>query len=320
MPKVEGEKLLAELSRLVPPKEGGNLNSSLEFSNEFQEKILALLDSADPGRDSDAEICEKWFNKLRKDPFARSRLENIHNARAFKYGSSHLGPKRWYKEKSDLAKKLKTQSDRRKFRIGLKADVDFINQLNIMDFEDIWEKGTSDGIKLLKMQEPVLPAVLFKFLEKAPPIKIMELINKNIATDIRTSIRKISSMAHFCQSMADYFAHDDALEPALAVVCEILRNDDDASAVMQKRATTFLGMAQAFQKLRSPEDHEVIQRRSFSKANKGSRFPALSPPVPRGFCFRFQNTSDCKIKSCPFTHKCSKCASRDHGQADCKKK
>ena len=83
MPKIEGEKLLAELSRLVPPKEGGNLNSSLEFSNEFQEKILALLDSADPGRDSDAEICEKWFNKLRKDPLARSRLENIHNAQAF---------------------------------------------------------------------------------------------------------------------------------------------------------------------------------------------------------------------------------------------
>ena len=83
-------------------------------------------------------------------------------------------------------------------------------------------------------------------MENAPPIKILELVNERKAVDIRTLIRRISSMAHFSQSMADYYAHDDALGPAIAVVSEILQNNEDARAVMQKRATTFLGMAQSF--------------------------------------------------------------------------
>ena len=42
------------------------MEPSVEFSNSFQEKILALLDSANPGRNDEAEISEKWFNKLKK--------------------------------------------------------------------------------------------------------------------------------------------------------------------------------------------------------------------------------------------------------------
>ena len=63
-----------------------------------------------------------------------------------------------------MAKKLKTLSDSRKFRIGLKADVDFINQLNMLDFEEILENGNSDALKLLKMQIPSLPAVVLIML------------------------------------------------------------------------------------------------------------------------------------------------------------
>ena len=316
------DKFIAELSRIVPPKDGGNKDPSVEFSNMFQEKNLALLDSANPSRNDEAEISEKWFNKLRKDPLARSRLENIHSARAFKHGFSHLGSRFWYREKDNLAKKLKTQSDRRKFRMGLKADVDFINQLNILDFEEMLKNGNSDALKLLKMQEPVLPAVVFKFLENAPPIKILELVNARKAADILTLVRKISSMAHFCQSMADYFAHDDALEPALAVVCEILRNNEDAGAVMEKRATTFLGMAQSFQKLRSPEDHDVTQtHRSKPKNHQGSRgSDAVTSLSPRGFCFRFQRSDACRHQNCRFIHKCSECESRNHGAYNCTKK
>ena len=104
------------------------------------------------------------------------------------------------------------------------------------------------------------------------PIKILKLVNERKA-DIRTLIRRISSLAHFSQSMAEYFAHDDALEPALVVVFDILQNNEDAGAVMQKRATTFLGMAQSFKKLRSPKAHDVIQtHRPTPKNRQGSRF------------------------------------------------
>lgn len=87
------EKFLAELSRLVPPKDGGCKEPSIKFSSLFQDKILALFDLANPSRDEELEISEKWYNKLRKDPLARSRLDNIHSARAFKYGFSIFGAK-----------------------------------------------------------------------------------------------------------------------------------------------------------------------------------------------------------------------------------
>ena len=89
-------------------------------------------------------------------------------ALAFDYGTSHFGSMFWYREKDKLAKKLKTLSDRCNFRFRLKADVDFIHQLNMLDFEEILKNGNSDALKLLQMQEPVLPAVILKFLENAP--------------------------------------------------------------------------------------------------------------------------------------------------------
>ena len=47
--------------------------------------------------------------------------------------------------------------DRRKFRIGLKGLVDFINQLNIMDLEKLLDKGKPEGFKLLKIPTAVSP-------------------------------------------------------------------------------------------------------------------------------------------------------------------
>ena len=169
----------------------------------------------------------------------------------------------------------------------------------MLDFEETSEKGNSDALKLLKMQEPVLPAVVFKFLENAPPIKNLELVNE--AADILL-IRKILSMDHFSQSMANYFAHDDALEPALAVVCENVRNNEDAGAVMRKRVTTFLGMVQSFQKLRSPEDDDVAKtHRPEPKIVKVPVFLKSFHPIFQWAFFRYQKTNACGLRDCMFT-------------------
>ena len=56
--------------------------------------------------------------------------------------------------------------------------------------------------------------------------------------------------------MADYFARDDALEPALAVVCEVLRNTEDIGGLLEKRGATFLSLAQPYEKECSKEDHQ----------------------------------------------------------------
>ena len=120
-------EFIKQLKQLVTPKEEGLDECPVNFSYEFQKKILNLLGSAVPRNDSDANKSEYMFNKLRKDPVSRSRLENIHAARAHRYCAAHFGPKVWYKENPAIAKKFKCQADRRGFRQAPRADLDIIN-------------------------------------------------------------------------------------------------------------------------------------------------------------------------------------------------
>ena len=84
--------------------------------------------------------------------------------------------------------------------------------------------------------------------KRRPPIKILNLINSKKAKEITDLVQKITRLAHFSQSMTDYFAMDDAVEPALAVLCEVLRTDTDVGAVLSNNYTNFLGLAQKYHK------------------------------------------------------------------------
>ena len=122
-----------------------------------------------------------------------------------------------------MANKLKSQSDRRKFRAGLKGDVDFINQLNMLDFEECLKAGSSEGLQVLKLQDHLLMSQLKEKLKDVSPIELLKFFNPEKADKIVKIFDNIVSVAHFGQSMLDYFALNDALEPALAVVCQQLR-------------------------------------------------------------------------------------------------
>ena len=298
-----------------PTKDGVGALNSFDIFNEFQSKLFELFKKPKSSTVMEAENFDIIFQRLKVDRHARCRLENIHAARAFRYGHTQLGKKSWYRESVSVSKKLKTQVDRRKFRIGLKGDVDFLNQLNIMDLENILHKGDGEGLNLLDMSQPVIPELLFNCLEKVPPIKILELFNKEMAAEILKLLSKISSLAHFSQSMANFYALDDALEPALAVVCEALRKSDDVGAILGERGT-LLGLAQAFQKYRSRQDHDVgavqnIKEELFSRTK-------FNPA--RGFCLYFQKNDSCYRRRCSYKHECAQCGSRNHGEKNCGRK
>ena len=87
-----------------------------------------------------------------------------------------------------------------------------------MDLEKSSADGNAEGFKLLKMPVPVLPETFCQYLKNVPPMSILEFINPQKVAVIRKLIDKISSLAHFSRSMADFLAHDDALEPALVVI------------------------------------------------------------------------------------------------------
>ena len=307
LPADQKSDFMSRLKKLINAEEEGNGRNSVKFSDKFETTILNLLEAVQP-KEYNVEHFEHVYNKLRKDPVARSQLENLHAARAFKYGYAQFGPKYWYKETKNIAKKFKSQQDRRKFRMGLKGLVDFINQLNIMDLEKLFDEGEPEGFKLLKLQTPLAPETFCKYLEHVPPLKLIEFVNQGKANKIRTAIKKISSLAHFSQSMTDYLARDDALEPALAVMCEVLRDTEDIGGLMEKKAVSFLSLAQPYEKERSAEDHDVTSVKKVSKTGNKN--------LP---CFNFQKGT-CYFKDCYYKHVCQYCGSAGHGEFKCPEK
>ena len=213
-----------------------------------------------------------------------------------------------------MARKLKSQAERRKFRAGLKGLVDFVNQLNIMDLEKLLKGGESEGFKVLKMPGSIQPETMGGLLKYVPPLKLIKLINKQKASDIHKFLEKISSLAHFSQSMTDFFAHDDALEPVLAVVCEFLRNNAESCEALPKNST-FLSLAQPYDKQRSEADHEFGGRKRpkrFSESNRSGRRSSVC-------CYAFQ-VGRCRSNACTFKHECEGCGSRSHGELSCEDK
>ena len=206
---------MSEIRQLRESNDGGNNDTpSLSFSKSFQEKILSLLVSSVPA--NDFAHSQKTFQTLLRDKSARFRLDSLHAARAYKYGSAQFGPKNWYKESQYLAKRLKTQTDRRKFRHGLKADIEFVIFFNLNDVEELLESGDSGALKLLNLDESMKPSELLAILHKVPMMALLKLWNTEKAGKLKNIIQKISDALHFSFSMTDYFAQDDALEPALA--------------------------------------------------------------------------------------------------------
>ena len=165
---------MKQIEKLRESHDGGKkADSGEKFSKTFQDKLLALLDSSVTG--NDFEQSQKTFQKLLKDRSARSRLDLLHTARGYKYGFTQFGPKNWYKDSQFLAKRLKTQADRRKFRQGLKANIEFINFLNVKDVEELFNSGDSGALKLLNLDESIKPSELFAILDKVPLLSLLKL-------------------------------------------------------------------------------------------------------------------------------------------------
>ena len=317
-------------NNVLVPNIRGEQNITFTFSDDFENKLFRVLGVSKPSPLPDVDPYKLTYDRLRQNPLERCRLENIHAARAHRYGIAHLGPKYLYKENTNLGSKLKTQADRRKFRAGLKGDVDFLNQLNMLDFEEFFRAGSSDGLEALKLLDPVLTSELKNKLKEVPPIELIKFINEEKAGKILKIFDKVKSFAHFSQSMSDYFAHHDALEPALAVVCQMLRQNQNIGAILKDRHTTFLGLAQSFQMLKSNMDRDCVgdqrqkaTRSTYRRQSSDRETPRTrkrSNPYEQGFCYHFQKYSSCSKRYCVFPHKCAICRSSRHGKAVCPRK
>ena len=144
---------------------------------------------------------EALFKKLKNNTAARSNWSSIHAARAHKNGHVQFGPKTWYKESVHISEKFTSQEDRRKFRQGLKCNVDFLNQLNMHDLMKTLIDGKQNISSLPKTVSSELGDI-FECLKDIPMLDILRLINHEKAQKIFHSIDKIVALAHVSQSMA----------------------------------------------------------------------------------------------------------------------
>ena len=255
---------------------------------------------------------------------ARSSLSAIHAARSHKYGHVQFGPKTWYKDSENISEKLTTQDDRKKFRQGLKSNVDFLNQLNLHDLVKNFLGGKQNITTLHKSTRRKLGDI-FECLKDVPLIDILKLIDPGKAEKIFTPIYKIVALAHFSQSMGNYFACDDSLDPALNIVCEALRGNIDIEYILRKRGGTFQSLASTYHHLRSTGDRD-LNGSTHSPRNRGSwrsgvyRGNTRKHPPSSKICWEFDKNDRCSKRDCKFSHRCRRCGSKKHGEKSCRKK
>ena len=63
--------------------------------------------------------------------------------------------------------------------------------------------------------------------------------------------------------MGNYFARDDALDPALSTVCQALRGDNYFEYMLRRGGGSFQSLASAYYHLKLPRDRDLSGRTSF---------------------------------------------------------
>ena len=194
--------------------------------------------------------------------------------------------------------------------------------------------------RLLVDEDPIVGDFLKRFSVGPLPPQISQnsfLGLINTANPIRCAkmceiLDRVISNLHFSQSMCEYFALDDKIEPAKLVLAEAVKQGPNLGNSL--RGGTFSSNAQIFRHLASSKDSDDAPKAAGSRGNR--RRPASSTastttstsatpqstaswsnPYPVGFCWAFQRGVCNRGSECPFKHRCTKCDSTRHGTEAC---
>ena len=183
---------------------------------------LGKFNSEDPKRQS-----RLAFANLRENRAARRDLVALHTARAHAYGERDFGQKNWYTDKAGVAQRLKTQNQRRQFRMGLKANMEFWTQLRIGDLRAAITEGDPATLRNLPITTSGTIEEFRKFFMTTPVVDVLKLIVPHKADAVISILNGIELLAHFNQRLNRHLASHPALEPIHAVVCDMLRSGED---------------------------------------------------------------------------------------------
>ena len=129
---------------------------------------------------------------LRENKRARNNLASLHSARSCLYGSRGLGDKKWFADNPGIASRLKTQTQRRQFRLGLVANVAFYNRLNLSDLTSWLTAGTSVDFATIR-PETMLSLSQFKDLaQRLSPRDLLRWLTPDKAALLSEAVFDIS--------------------------------------------------------------------------------------------------------------------------------
>ena len=101
----------------------------------------------------------------------------------------------------------------------------------------------------------------------------------------------------------------------------MFRADHNLGSHLRLTKSSFLSLAQCFQKHRSSADKDFCHKQSPGSGNSStpsrpSKRPRVNQKFPYkvGVCFDFQREKGCQVGArCRFAHECNNCGSGDHG-------
>ena len=248
------------------------------------------------------------------------------------YGVRAFGPKHWYDNKSSLARRLKTQEQRRQLRMGLKSSFEFLNQLRMGDLRATLEGG--DAAALYHIPQD-LRATVAEFKDKlslASPRHILRLFAPEKLDALTNILDGIEALADFNQRLGRHLALQPALEPIHHVLCDILRSRLDFASVTSRCPLNIATEAMRHQ-CSSPDDDAVnfekptaytrnnssYQRRRGNKTYQNTRTQTTGgarDKILKNCCHYFQK-DNCVRRQCNYRHICDGCGSADHGYNKC---
>ena len=149
---------MSELSNaLHPQSSSGNMldcDKSEFYLNPTKGFEANLLKTILNNTHTESEEGQFVYTKLRKNPNLRKSLTSLNTAWAYLYGTLAFGLKNWYKESFDVFKGLRTNAERRKFRFGLKSNVDFLIQLDVQNLKTCLQDKKFNPENILTHQIP----------------------------------------------------------------------------------------------------------------------------------------------------------------------
>ena len=143
------------------------------------------------------------------------------------------------------------------------------------------------------------------------PYDVLRVIAPEKAGLLEVTLRQISALADYVQSLCGHLAANEAVEPAHAVICKLLRTGADFERAVS--STPIHVSAAAMAPLCPHLDVDGVLQKIPANAPARRRSPQF---FQRGYCFSFQNGA-CTNRSCRYKHLCSRCQAPGHGMRGC---